>query len=462
MNMKREDRMNIKVLLRGILGGMAFMLVFPSLQAQTKQWTLEECIRYAIEHNIDLKQQEQQQKLSEIAANTSKNSWLPTLNASVGQNFSFGRIQSADGTISSRNGANTSFGAQIQMPVFDGLRIPNDIAAKKLNLLAAMASLGKAKDDLAINIASYYVQVLYNKELLKIAQLQVELTGEQVARTEALVNAGKAPLSQLYDIKAQLAKDEVSMTEARNNVNLALLDLKQSLELERESANFEIQAPQLDDAVETCMESILPPENIYNNAVVVKPQIKEQEYLLESQKKQLKVAQADYFPQLNLNAGYSSGYYYFYSGLTGTGANRSFSNQLSDNSQEMIGLTLSIPVFNRFQVRNNVRSARVNIVNRELLMENSKKVLYKEIQQAYYNAVAAQEKYASSGKSVIASREAFSYAEERYAAGKSTVFEYNEAKTKYAQSLSEQVQSKYDFIFRAKILDFYNGTPIML
>ncbi|MDR3141325.1 MAG: TolC family protein [Tannerellaceae bacterium] len=441
---------------------MAFMLVFPSLQAQTKQWTLEECIRYAIEHNIDLKQQEQQQKLSEIAANTSKNSWLPTLNASVGQNFSFGRIQSADGTISSRNGANTSFGAQIQMPVFDGLRIPNDIAAKKLNLLAAMASLGKAKDDLAINIASYYVQVLYNKELLKIAQLQVELTGEQVARTEALVNAGKAPLSQLYDIKAQLAKDEVSMTEARNNVNLALLDLKQSLELERESANFEIQAPQLDDAVETCMESILPPENIYNNAVVVKPQIKEQEYLLESQKKQLKVAQADYFPQLNLNAGYSSGYYYFYSGLTGTGANRSFSNQLSDNSQEMIGLTLSIPVFNRFQVRNNVRSARVNIVNRELLMENSKKVLYKEIQQAYYNAVAAQEKYASSGKSVIASREAFSYAEERYAAGKSTVFEYNEAKTKYAQSLSEQVQSKYDFIFRAKILDFYNGTPIML
>jgi outer membrane protein len=462
MDMKKGDRINMKVLLRGLLGGMAFMLVFPSLQAQTKQWTLEECIRYAIEHNINLKQQEQQQQLSEIAANTSKNSWLPNFNASVGQNFSFGRIQSADGTISSRNGANTSFGAQIQMPVFNGLRIPNDIAAKKLNLQAAMASLEKAKDDLAINIASYYVQVLHNKEILKIAQLQVELVGEQVARTEALVNAGKAPLSQLYDIKAQLAKDEVSMTEAQNNVNLALLDLKQSLELERESTSFEIHAPQLDDAVETCMGSILPPDNIYNNAVAVKPQIKEQEYLLESQKKQLKVAQADYFPQLNLNAGYSSGYYYFYSGLTGTGANRSFSKQFSDNSQEMIGLTLSIPVFNRFQVRNSVRSARVNIVNRELLVENSKKALYKEIQQAYYNAVAAQEKYASSGKSVIASKEAFSYAEERYAAGKSTVFEYNEAKTKYAQSLSGQVQSKYDFIFRAKILDFYNGTPIAL
>jgi outer membrane protein len=460
--MKRYDRIDINVLLRGILGGMVFMLVFPSLQAQTKQWTLEECIRYAIEHNIDLKQQEQQQKLSEIAANASKNSWLPNLNASVGQNFSFGRIQSADGTISSRNGANTSFGAQIQMPVFDGLRIPNDIAAKKLNLQASMASLEKAKEALAINIASCYIQVLYNEEILKIAQLQVELAKAQVSRTEALVNAGRAPLSQVYDIKAQLAKDEVSMTEAQNNVNLALLDLKQSLELERESINFEIQIPQLDDAVESCMGSILPPENIYNNAVAVKPQIREQEYLLESQKKQLKVAQADYFPQLNLNAGYSSGYYYFYSGLAGNGANRSFSNQFRDNSQEMIGLSLSIPVFNRFQVRNNVRSARVNIINRELLMENSKKVLYKEIQQAYYNAVAAQEKYVSSAKSVTASKEAFSYAEERYSAGKSTVFEYNESKTKYAQSLSEQVQSKYDFIFRVKLLDFYNGTPITL
>ena len=121
---------------------------------------------------------------------------------------------------------------------------------------------------------------------------------------------------------------------------------------------------------------------------------------------------------------------------------------------------MSIPLFNRFQVRNSVRSARINIRNRELMMENTKKVLYKEIQQAYYNATAAQEKYTASDKSVLASKEAFSYAEDRY--GKSTVFEYSEAKTKYAQSLSEQAQAKYDFIFRTKILDFYNGTPITL
>jgi outer membrane protein len=458
---------NTKCLQRGKTERLAFIFLFvflfpfPSLKSQTNQWTLEKCIHYAIEHNINLKQQEQQKELSAIAANTSKNSWLPSLNASMGQNFSFGRVQSADGTISSRNGANTSFGAQIQMPVFEGLKIPNDIAAKKLDLQAATAALEKAEEDLAINVASYYIQVLYNKEILTIAELQVELTTEQVSRTQALVDAGKVPLSQLYDIRAQLAKDEVALVEARNNVGLALLDLKQSLELERE-AGFDIETPYLDDVVGKYMGSILPPDNIFDNAVAFKPQVKQQEYLLESQKKMLKVAQADYYPKLNLNAGYNTGYYHYYSGLAPGQTNRAFSDQFSDNSQQMIGFSLSIPVFNRFQVRNNVRSSRVNIVNRELMIENAKKALYKEIQQAYFNAVAAQEKYVSSEKSVLASKEAFNYAEERYAAGKSTVFEYNESKTKYALSLSEQARSKYDFIFRVKILDFYNGMPIAL
>lgn len=433
-----------------------------NLMAQTREWSLEECIQYAIDHNIELKQRAQQQELSEIASHTSRHSWLPNLNASVGQDFSFGRVQTADGTLTSRNGSNTSFGASLSMPVFDGFKISNDIAAKKFDLQAAMSSLDKAKEDLAVNIASYFVQVLYNKEILHIAELQVALTGDQVKRTEALVNAGKVPLSQLYDIKAQLANDEVTLTEAKNNVNLALLDLMQSLELEREGQRFDIRVPQIDDAIGKYMGSILPPDNIYDSAVEVKPQIKEQEYLLESQKKMLKVAQADYYPNLSFRASYNSGFYYYYTGLMGNEKNRSFSSQFSDNARQVLGFTLSIPIFNRFQVRNNVRANRANIINRELVMENTKKILYKEIQQAYYNAVAAQEKYISSEKSVEASKEAFSYAEERYAAGKSTVFEFNESKTKYAQSLSEQAQSKYNYILRAKILDFYNGIPIRL
>lgn len=429
-------------------------------QEPDRQWTLEECIRYAIENNIDLKQRELERKSREVDLHTSKYSWLPDLNASVSENLGFGRSESNEGLIVDRNSANTNASIQLSMPVFDGLRIPNDIAARKLDLKAAVETLNKAKEDLAINVASYYLQVLYNKEMLKVARLQVDLSAEQVSKTEALYKAGKVPVSQLYDIKAQLAKDEVTLTEAQNNVKLALLDLAQALELERAGGNFDVAEPATGDAVEQYMSSIIPPDQVYDHAVTFKPQIKEQQFLLESQKKMLRVAQAGYYPKLNFSAGYSTGYYHNFG--EGDYNNPPFSDQLKNNGQKFVGFSLNIPIFNRFQVRNSVRNARLNIHNRELMVENSKKILYKEIQQAYYNATAAQEKYISSGKSVDASKIAFSYAEERYGAGKSTVFEYSEAKTKYAQSLAEQTQAKYNFIFRTKILDFYNGIPIRL
>ena len=438
------------------------LLICWSVQAQSpaKKWTLEECITYAIEHNIDLKQKEQDQESRKVDLSTSKNSWLPNLNANLGQNFDFGRSPSKTGVIVDQNSANSSFYLQTSMPIFDGFKIPNDIKARKLDLLAATENLNKAKEDLAINVASYFVEALYNKELLTVAELQAALSTEQVTRTESLVNAGKVPLSQLYDIKAQQAKDEASLTEAKNNVNLSLLNLAQMLELERTGQSLDISVPEIEDAIEKYMTSILPPDVVYNNAVAVKPQIKEQEYLLESQKKMLKVAQAGYFPKLDFSASYSNGYYH-YSGGTDI-VNSSFSDQLNQNGRKTIGFSLSIPLFNRFQTRNNVRSSRIAILNRELMMENSKKVLYKEIQQAYFNATAAQEKYKATGKSVLASKEAFGYAENKYNAGKSTVYEYSESKTKYSQSLSEQIQAKYNYIFRAKILDFYNGIPIKL
>ncbi|MDR1937908.1 MAG: TolC family protein [Tannerellaceae bacterium] len=279
--------------------------------AQTQLWTLEECIRHDAENNIDLKQRLLEQESREIEMNTAQNSWLPNLNAGLGQNFDFGRSPSKDGVIVDRNSANSSAYLQASMPLFDGFKIPNTIAMRKLNLQAAIESLNKAKDDLAIGVASYYLQALYNKEILNIAELQIALTGEQVTKTEALVNAGKVPLSQLYDIRAQLAKDEVTRIEARNNVMLALLNLAQLLELERSGTEFDIAVPSLPEPTAGKTERILPPEIVYNNAVNVKPQIKEQELLLESRKKMLKVAEAGYLPQLNLNLSYSNGYYYY-------------------------------------------------------------------------------------------------------------------------------------------------------
>ena len=168
-------------------------------QDAVKQWSLEECIQYAIEHNIDLKQKEQEQESRKVDLHTSKYSWLPALNGSLGQSFQFGRSTSKSGVIVDQNAANSTLGINLDMPLFDGLKIPNDIAARKLDLKASIENLNKAREDLSINIASYYLQVLYNKELLKIARLQVELDKEQVNKTEAMVNAGKVPLSQLYE-----------------------------------------------------------------------------------------------------------------------------------------------------------------------------------------------------------------------------------------------------------------------
>ena len=449
---------------RTILWGL-FSLTLATMSAvaqeQTAPWSLEACIDYAYANNIQLKQKVEEHEARKVELHTSKHSWLPAVNANMGQSFQFGRSTSKSGVIVDQNAANTTFNINLDMPIFDGFKIPNDIAARKLDLQAAIESLNKAKEDLAINIASYYLQVLYNKELQRVAQLQVDLDKEQVNKTAAMVDAGKVPLSQLYDIKAQLAKDEVTLTEAANNVQLALLDLAQSLELERSDRSFDVVTPQITDAVAENMSSILPPETIFDQAVTFKPQIKEQEYLLESQKRMLKVAQAGYYPKLNFGASYSNGYYH--TSMGGEFADtRSFGDQLKQNGQKIVGFSLSIPLFNRFQVRNSVRSARIGINNQQLMLENSKKTLYKEIQQAYYNATAAQEKYQASDKSVAASKEAFDYAQVRYDAGKSTVFEFNEAKTKYAQSLAEQAQAKYDFIFRAKILDFYRGTPLKL
>jgi len=238
----------------------------------------------------------------------------------------------------------------------------------------------------------------------------------------------------------------------------ASLDLTQALDLERLSDEFDLTVPpEIADVIAEHIHSIIPPDDIYDRAVAVKPQIKQQELLLESQKKMLKVAQSGYYPKLNLNAGYSNGYYHF-SGINNT----SFSDQLRSNERKYIGLSLTIPIFNRFDVRNSVRLARLSITSQQLMIDNAKKTLYKEIQQAYVNATAAQEKYIASGKAVEAGRESFTYAQERYSVGRSSVFEFNEAKTQYAQSLSEQAQAKYNFIFRSKILDFYNGKLIEL
>ncbi|MDR1738103.1 MAG: TolC family protein [Candidatus Symbiothrix sp.] len=426
------------------------LLLTVGLYAQ-KQWTLEECIQYAIDHNITVKQMALQRENAATNLQTSQMSRLPNLNANVGQNWSFGRKQIESGLYDSdiQSQSTTNLSVSGSIPLFTGFRIPNEIARDKLSLQAATENLERAKEDLAINIASLFLQALFNKELLKVSEEQLALSHTQRAKTEAMVLAEKAAKAQLYEIEAQVAKDEVSLVQAKNNLALALLDLAQSLELDDETG-FDISAPETNDVISEYASRIEPPSLIFNHAVQVRPAIKAQEYNLASAEKSVKIAQSGYLPSLNLNMSYSNNYFHSY-GMNNT----PFADQWRNNAGEAIGLSLNIPIFNRFSVRNQVRNAKINLNTQQLELDRTKKTMYKEIQTAYLNATAAQEKYAASEKSVKAATESYSYVQERYEANKASVFELNEAKTKLAQSQAEQIQAKYDFIFRAKILEFY-------
>ena len=437
---------------------LASLCVSGLLSAQSKLWSLEDCIQYAIEHNISIKQLLIQKNSAEVDLNTSQMSRLPNLNANGGQNWNFGRTQTQSGLYENQSQSNTNFSIGSSIPIFTGFRIPNEIDRSKLELEATVQNLEKAKEDLALNVASLFLQVLFNKELLKINQEQLTLSQSQIERTRALTEAGKVPLSQLYDIEAQVANDKVSVVQAENDLRLALLDLTQNLELQQ-NADFDIVTPAFNDVITEYTSSVQPPQTVFDNAVQVKPAIKAQELQVKSAEKTLAIARSGYFPTLSFSMGIGTNYFYLYNKNF---INDTFSSQFKNNMGEAVGLSLNIPIFNRFSVKNQVRNAKFNIENQQLALEDAKKTLYKEIETAYLNAVSSQEKYKAAQQAIKSTSESFNYAKERYETGKSSVFEFNDARSKFIQSQSQEIQAKYDFIFRTKILDFYNGIPIKL
>lgn len=417
-------------------------------------WTLKKCIDYAIEHNLTIKQQEASAEQSKIELSTTKNSRLPDLNGSASHSFSFGRSLQADNTYNSINTQNTGFSLSTSVPLFTGLQIPNNIALSKLNLQAALEDLNAAKENVSIQVASSYLQVLFNDELARVAHEQVDLSREMLVQREAYFRNGKASESELYEAKSRVAQDELSAVQADNDYQLALLDLSQLLELPSPDG-FAIVSPQT-DAVEN-LGTPLPPAEIYADALLIKPVIKAAQYRLEGAQKSIRIAQSAYYPQLSLGAGLSTNYYKM-SGMDNAG----FGSQLRDNFSQYVGLTLSIPIFNRLATRNRVRSARIQQTTLGWQLEDSKKTLYKEIQQAYYNTLSAQTQYTSSRTAAEAAKASFDLMKERYMNGKVNATEFNESRTAWMRAVSDQLQAKYNYIFRFKILDFYRGVPLEL
>ena len=410
--------------------------------AQEKKWTLSECIDYAVTHNIEVKQSDNQIQNLKVEKNTLRNSFLPDLNAGASQNFTFGRSLNQSNTYENSNIQNSSFSVSTEIPIFMGFKRTASLSQNKFDLLVAEANKEFIKNNLLINVAGAYFQILLNKEIYNIALEQIQLTKEQEACTKILIDNGKAAESQLYDVRAQLADDELTATEARNSLRLSFLNLVQLMELD-ELDEFDIDSIDGDIAI----ADTLSPVNIYQSALTCMPQIRQAYYALQSKTKGIKIAKSGFYPTISFVAGMSTNYYNNNSALY-----ENFRKQFNNNMQKSLCLTVSIPLFDRFSTRNKVRSARIEENNTRLSLDNEKKQLYKDIEQAYTDVISAYEKYRSTTKAVMANEEAHRYALEKYAAGN----EYNEIKMKLADALSQQSQAKYTYLLKDRILAFYS------
>ena len=430
---------------------LALVVTF-HLQAQEETWDLQRCITHALTNNLSIKQKEAVRDQSKIELNTSQWSRLPNLNGNIGQSFNFGRALQSDNTYGNRNTQNTNFSLGTNIPLFTGMQIPNNIALSKLNLKAATEELNKAKEDISIQVTSYFIQVLFTEELVKVAHSQVQLSQEQLNKKVVFFKNGKASEAEVLEAKSRLAQDELSMIQAENNHKLALLDLSQLLELPSPEG-FQISTPNIDNV----SVHLTLPDEVYAHAIMQKPAIKAAQYRMQGAEKSIKIAQSAYYPQLSFGAGIGTNYYHL-SGIQ----NAAFGTQWEQNMNKYLQFSLSIPLFNRFQTRNRVKSARIQHKALSWQLEESKKTLYKEIQQAYYNALACKSKYESCLSAIESAEASFRLMSEKYANGKASATEYNEMRTTWMRTLSDGIQAKYDFIYRSKILDFYKGIPLVL
>ena len=414
-------------------------------------WTMQQCIDYALEHNIGIQQSQLSRQNADYQYEMTKDSWLPSINASAGEYLGFGQSPSYTGVYVPDNSSSTSVGLDVSLPLFQGLSIYNSTKSSYLNLEACTQDLEAAKRDLRLTIMAYYMQVVYCKELKGVAEQQLELSQNQYEMTRQLYEVGRKAEADVYESKAQVAANQSSLTEADNNLMLSLLDLTQAMEIES-IENFDVVSP--DEFLDLIDYQLPSPETTIENALNQQPIMQAAQLRLQQSLYDLKVAKSAWYPSLSFFGGYSNGYYnYFTKGYD----NIPLPDQIKMNSRAQLGFSLNIPIFNRMQTRYRVKMAEVNIENHTLEIENKSKALKKEIQQAYYNALAAEQKYNSADNALKSSQMAFDYAEAGFEAGKTTQMELNESRTRLYQAESALLQAKYEYLYRCKVMEFYNG-----
>ena len=430
---------------------LLFIITILSFQSQGQsRWTLDSCIAYSLENNYNIKQKLLELEQNRIELQSSKMNVLPDLSASIGQSFDFGRAPGANAVIEENTQSTTSLGVSLSVPLFQGLQNHYRIASNKLNLQASLHELEQTRENIALNVTAYFLQVLLYREIYEIAQQQVELSKNQVIRIDELVKNGKSANSELFNMQATLAADELNVVETQNNYHLAKLELAQLINVPQ-IQDFDIIMPQeLDMNILINMNFDLQALTSYS--LENRPSIKAASLRLEKGKKDIKLMQSGWYPSLYLSANYGTGYYHIFQNNM---INTPFNTQLTNNSREVISLSLNVPIFDRLSTFHNVKRSRVNLQMQQIVLEESKRNLEKEIYQAYTNALAAKNKYLAAEKSSLAAELAFQYEELKYEEGKSTSYTYNEAKLRCQQAQSETIQSKYQYALRIRVLEFY-------
>ncbi len=435
---------------------ITILLLSAGMGKAQELWSLQKCIDYALENNIQIKQQELNSEYNSNLVSQAKSNRLPNLNAQIGNNYSYGRSLTTENTYDDVNSTSLSGGISTNITLWNGAQLKNAIVQRELDLEATLQELQKAKDDLTLYIASAYLEILFSQELLLVSEGQIEVTKQQINRTQQLVDAGSLAKGALLEIEAQLAGEELQLVNNQNSVDLAYLNLYQFLELPI-SESFKIEKPELPEigAYSNSVNSL----DIFNNALTFRPEVKSAVTRVESAKAQLEIAKGALYPSLAMGANYNNNYFKI---LNSDNPQLSFGDQLKGNGRYGFGFSLNIPIFNKFQVRNSISNSTIQVMDYEYQLQNTKNVLRKDIETAYTNAFAALKKFISTEKAVASMEEAFRYTEEKFNVGMVNSVEYNQSKNNLTNAQSNLLQAKYDYIFRTKILDFYNGIPIKL
>lgn len=410
---------------------------------------LQTCIEMAKQHNLNIQKSGitvEQQRINHVQ---SKEDFLPSLSANLGQNFYFGRSLNDENMYQPNSSASTSVGINGSLTLFNGLQRLNTVKKAQFDYNAALKDYQKQSDDICLQVMSQYLNVLYYKRQLEIAKLQLELSQDQFRKTRTQVRAGSLPKGDLIEAQAQVRSDEYGVVQAQSALQSQLVSLGELIFIE-DFDNFDItdedQLPASDILEMTVRD-------IYDNALYLLPSVQAEELRIQSAERQIKIAKGAYSPSLTFNAGYSNSYLV----IQDSPDNAPLLDQLKANSAFSVGFSLNIPIFDRMQTPNAVKSAKLSLQDQKLDFEIAKYNLYTAIQDAYNNARNAKSQMVAAEAAVKSNKEAYDYQKAKYESGTSSVYDYNQARLDYTEALSQQVQAKFEYVFRTKILSYYNG-----